>query len=360
MREQIEKKTYTHIAIHERPHLDEITAVFLLNLFGEEKFPGISQAGIVFWKTGGETPEALADVCQSEGILAIGTGWGPFDEHPSPTQAGKSGECAATLVAKALGINDDPILEPTLRFVLTSDTRGSSNPFDLAALVKTMHEKCPDDPIGVMTWAMQALEAKYQEQRRFLVDTAREFHEKARVDRVTGPRGQAMTMVVICSDNELMNKFARSSHGVKADIIIQKWSIGNVQIFVNKKSGLTLYDVAQMLRLAEQEREGKVITTDWKELGAEGKVKGAERWYFHVGLMALMNGSLTAKGVPPTRLSLGEIVEMVKIGIDPSTFEPSRASDCQKGKCTSSSKNPCSWYKLGLHRCRLIRHESRR
>lgn len=359
MEEQTGEKTYTHIAVHERPHLDEIAAIWSLRRFGREQFPGVDKADIVFWRTGGETPEALADVCQSEGILAIGTGWGPFDEHPSPTQAGRSGECAATLVAKALGVDDDPTLEPILRFVLNSDTKGSSNPFDLAALVKTMHEQYSDDPMGVMAWAMQALEAKYLEQQQFLVDTANEFHEKARVDRVAGPRGQ-ITMVVVCSDNEKMNKFARSSHGARADIVIQQWPTGNVQIFVNKRARLTLYDVAQMIRLAEQEKKGKVVTSDWKQLAAEGKVEGAEEWYFHVGLMALMNGSLTAKGVPPTHLSLEEIRIMVKIGVDPSAFEPARASDCQRGKCTASSSNPCPWHKWGLHRCREIRYRVRK
>lgn len=357
MTERTEKATYTHIAVHERPHLDEIAAVFFLRLFGEEKFPGVSKAEIVFWKTGGETPEALAETCKGEGILAIGTGWGPFDEHPSPTQEGKSGECAATLVAKALGIDDDPTLEPMLRFVLNSDVKGSSNPFDLAALVKTMHEQYPDDPIGVMTWAIQALQAKYQQQSDFLVDTAREFEENAEREEVTGPGGRTFVMITVCSDNEQMNKFARHAG---ADIVVQRWQTGNVQIFTNKKSGLTLYDVVQMLRLAEQERKGKVVTTDWKELVAEGKVKGAEEWYFHLGLMALMNGSLTAKGVPPTLIPFEEIREMVKVGINNAAFEPSYASNCQKGKCTSSQGKPCPWYKWGLQRCRKIRFGSRK
>jgi hypothetical protein len=354
-------RRYHTIATHKDSHLDEDAAIFLLRWFGEEKFPGVSEAKIAFWETGGKTPEAFAETCDMEGVLAVGTGWGPFDEHPSPGSEGKPGECAATLVAKALGLEDDPALEPILRYVLNSDLKGSGNPFDLASLVKVMHQQYPDDPIKVMNWAIEALEAKYQEQLRFLTATRAEFEKVAQVEDVTGPNGRPLKMVVARSDDPQMNKFARSALGVNAAIVIQQWpTTGNVQIFTNRKFGLTLYDVAQMLRLAEQEAKGKVITTDWKTLAAEGKVEGAEEWYFHYGLMALMNGSLTAKGVPPTRLSLEQITEMVKIGINPGAFEPSRAANCQQGRCTSTAANPCPWYIWGLQRCRKVRFDSRK
>ena len=354
-------KRYHTIATHDDPHLDEIAAIWLLRRHGEEKFPGVSEARITIWETGGPVPDGMAEACDMEGVLAVGTGWvGPFDEHPSPGNGGKPGECAATLVAKALGLEDDPALEPILRYVLNSDTKGSSNPFDLASLVKVMHQQYPDDPIKVMNWAIEALEAKYQEQLKFLTKTRAEFERVALVEDVTGPTGRSFKMVVACSDDPQMNKFARSALGVSAAIVIQQWSGGNVQIFTNRKSGLTLYDVAQMLRLAEQQAKGKVVTTDWEKLAAEGKVEGAEEWYFHYSLMALLNGSLTAKGVPPTRLSLEQIKEIVRIGINPGAFEPSRAATCQQGKCTSTKSSPCPWYDRGLQRCRKIRYDSRK
>ena len=39
---------YKSILTHERPHLDEIVAIWFLRKFGEQRFPGISKAAITF------------------------------------------------------------------------------------------------------------------------------------------------------------------------------------------------------------------------------------------------------------------------------------------------------------------------
>ena len=39
---------FNEIVTHERPHLDEIVAIWLLRRFGETRFPGISQAKVSY------------------------------------------------------------------------------------------------------------------------------------------------------------------------------------------------------------------------------------------------------------------------------------------------------------------------
>lgn len=349
------------IVTHERPHIDEICALWLLKRFGGEKFPGVAEAPVSFWATGGEAPDGLkAEMYEEQGFLLIGVGGGRFDEHPRPGQPAKKNECATTLVAKELGVDDDPALERIVKFVINADLRGAGNPFDLSCLVKTLYHIYPDRPAEVMNWAMIALDAKHKEQMEFLTATREEFQKSAQIEEVQGPNNRTIKVATVVSDNEQMNRFARSKHGGCMAGIIQQQASGNVQIYTNRQFGITLYDVSQMIRLEEQQLKDKVVTTDWEALAGEGKVLGVEEWYFHYGLQALLNGSLTAKGVPPTRIPLARIQEIVRVGINPAAFEPARANTCSQGNCTSSKASPCPWYPWGLHRCRKIRFQSAR
>ncbi len=348
------------ILTHEGPHLDEITAIWLLRRFGEKKFPGIGTAKVVYTGAGGGIPGGQTpEECERDGVLCIGVGGGRFDEHPTTDGGRKQDECAATLVAGAIGVAGDPALGRILKYVVKNDLKGVGQPFDLAYLVKALHQQYSDNPEKVMEWAITGLEVKYNEQSSF-VSAGEEFRRTAKVEEILGPGGKTFKMAVITSDNGQMNKFARSEAGGQAAIIIQKRSSGNVQIYTNKHFGLTLYDVAQMLRFAEQRKKGAVLTDDWRELAAEGKVEGAEEWFYHHGGQMLLNGSLTASDVPPTQLPLEQIKGIVRIGVNPGAFCPERASGCERGFCSSTRGNQCLWYEWGLHRCRTIRYEMKR
>jgi len=322
---------------HDNMHFDEITALFLAEKFASHEF---------------------FDRYCPDGILRLGVEGGPFDEHPVNGEPLKSGnECCTTLIAKALGVIDDPALEKIIRFVINTDLKGAGQPFDLASVVKQLYQKNDSKPEEVIEWATVGLEAKYQEQLRFFGNARNEFLNKAEIEDVQGPGGRILKMVVIVSDEENVCKFARSSHGCNAAIVIQKQLSGNVQIYTNKQLRLVLFDTAQMIRLAEQEAKGQIIVDDWRELASEGKVEGAEEWYFHHGGQMLLNGSLTAKNVPPTKLTLNQIKDIIRVGINPNAFEPKRKIECERGICTSTFNDPCFWYRIGLMRCRQVRYK---
>lgn len=351
---------YHTIVTHKSPHLDEIAAIWFFRRFGERQFPGINTAKVDFWSTGGESPDGRpAEDYEREGVLLVGIGGGRFDEHSTIERERKEGECSATLVAKALGIDDEPFLERILKFIINRDLNGTGHPFDIASIVKVLHQQCPDDPERVMDWAMTALEAKYQEQLGFFIATKADFEENAEIEEIPGPKGRILKMATIVSDDPQMGKFARSTFGGQVDIVIQQRSSGNVQIFTNKRSGLVLYGVVQMIRLAEQEAKGQIVTTDWKELALEGKVAGAEEWYLQKAGQMLLNGSLTATQVSPTKIPLEKIQEIVRIGVNPMAFHPKYSSHCESGICISTCRNPCPWYSWGLHRCREMRFRMR-
>jgi hypothetical protein len=323
---------------HQSPHLDELVAIWLIERFGNEKFLKIFAP---------EIPR----------VIPLGIEGGSFDEHPTIEKGRKEGECTASLVAKALEIETDPALEEILEYLKSRDLQGGSHPFEIATLVSLLTRN-PKIPLAkVAELVSLIMSAKYEEQLLFLTSTKDEFFKKAEIEEIIGPQGERLKMVTIVSDNELMNKFARSKLGGEAAIVIQQNSKGNVQIFTNKKYGLKLYDVVKIIRYTEQWRKGAIVTTDWDRLAAEGIITGAEEWYFHEAGQMLLNGSLTHPDVPPTNLTIENIKEAVRIGINPTAFEPTRAEACLKGKCLSTRKFQCPWYPWGLSRCRKIRFE---
>lgn len=305
----MERKIYTH----QRPDLDSRTAAWLLKKFGDAKLPGISNATIYYVSDASEIPK-------EEGIIAVDIGGGPFDHHPTSLNPD---ECATTLVAKALGINEDPALEKILKFVLSSDTKGGNNPFDIAYILKQMK-----DPQEATEWVCKALDAKYTEQLGF-INQAKQAFANAQVDTIDTYRGE-VRMVTTTTDAEDFSKYARFQG---AGIVIQQRSTGNVQVFTNKRLGIKLYNVAALVRFTEMRTKGvptipelqihdgnsilqlRKDRTLWNELTSEGVIIDAAEWYYDPRLEALLNGSLVAKNVPPTKIPLNRIQELVRIGL---------------------------------------------
>ena len=340
---------FKNILTHERPHLDEIVAIWLLRKFGEQRFPGISTAAVTFTSIrrlaeAGLKPEEY----ETQGTLLLGIGGGRLDEHPTMDEGRKAGDCATTLVAKELGVSDDPSLAKILRFVRAADVEGNASPFDISYVVKLLHAKHPDDPNRAMEWALVAIEAKYQEQLRFFTVVKPEFDAKAKVEEIAV--GQKRWRIVsIDSDEDGIHKYARSEYGARAAIVIQRRSSGNVAIFGNKQVGVDLREAAKLIRLAERGAKGLEPTHDEDRLTAEGYAPGAEEWFYHKQGQMLLNGSLTQADVPATRLSLDRIAELVKIGVDPARVKPL----CQStGSCLG---DVCDWYAWSLARCVKLR-----
>jgi hypothetical protein len=347
---------FNEIVTHERPHLDEIVAIWLLRRFGETRFPGVSRARVSYATVVRGGPDAMES--EARGILMLGIGGGRFDEHPTLDQERKTEECCATLVAREVGVLDDPSLQKILKFVKSRDLEGNSTPFDLSYMVKLLYRHFPDNPEKVIEWTLVGIEAKYEEQQDFFTVARQEFEGKARVDEIlVGTR--KVRIATVESDSESVSKYARSEFGGHAGIVIQKRAAGNVSILVNKQMGLDMRDVVRMIRLAERQAknrgpEGKeakerVSDEECEMLAAEGVVRGAEEWFFHERGQMLLNGSLTATGVPPTRLTLDQVREIVSVGIAPGAL---RALCGSTGKCAGGV---CDWHQWNLARCRKLR-----
>jgi len=231
-------KLINKIITHERPHLDEITAIWLLKRFGKNEFSGINEAEIVFCRVdNGHTSKSAEDL-EREGVLLLGIGGGRFDEHPS-IGTRKQNECCATLVAKHLGINGEKRLERILKFVLNNDLKGVAQPFDLAHLAKQLNSQFPDEPLKVVEWIIVGLEAKYWEQDQFW-SLREEYKQFAETEIIEGMDGHQHLLVSMVTAREKLQSFAFSEFGGKADIVVQQHpSSGNIQILPIRQQNWT-------------------------------------------------------------------------------------------------------------------------
>ena len=243
------------IATHPRPHWDEIFALWLLRKFGGQRYPGIHSAQLIFWDCGAGTPDQrpVGDH-EKEGTLVLGVALSRLDEHARRRHKFGEMTCSAKLVAEDLGIDDDPALEPLLRYTSQQDSQGGTSPFDLAHLVKIQQYEPGDDAESnyrrVLHWAYAGITAKYEEQRRFIGPSRAEWAAKAKVFRLRLP-GQTIRLGEIYSDDPQVAQCGRYygccqiiiQHGTRRD------GCGNSQIFVSKKISLPHEFLAYSRRL---------------------------------------------------------------------------------------------------------------
>ena len=291
--------------------------------------------------------EAFLKKHAPDGVLMIGVGGGPFDEHPTLASPRKEGESAATLVAKDLGIQDDPGLIRMLEYVRSVDLGGGDVWNNLAAFSRRIGQEQSHQT--AFKWAKVALEAEYAEQARFWGETRKEYERVAQVEDIQMGKRE-VRLVVLRSDNPQVSGYARYPKGGGAEVIIvQQRTTGHVQVFGSKRAALI--DVARMIRLAELHRKGEYSAVDRITLAREGVISGAEEWWFHRAGEALLNGKPDDTEVPATRLSLEQILWIVRTGINPASL----SDICPKSHCIFQR---CGWYPWGLERCETIKQRS--
>lgn len=323
------------LVTHKNPDQDGILAIWLLQHFGEKKFPGTANAPVVFGRF-----DKKAEKLEKMGIICVDMGRGRFDHHP---QSEFPEECAATLVAKELGIADDPALEIILKSTLETDTKGSTHPLDLSSLIKDLNRQHP--PAEVFSIVTKLFDAHYARQNQFW-ENAKKFDTVAKLEKIL-VKSEEIRLATIRSSNEMMAKYAWRTD--KANIIIQRDENGNTQILSDRKTGITLNEVAQIIRYEERKADGeKEVLTPW-ELRRNGRITEGDSWYLHKGF-SLLNGSKTAPDETPSKLKLTRLKELVKIGLQTQRLAPCCPNSEGEGY-RSCLFQGCPWFKWYLPRC---------
>lgn len=402
-------KITIRVISHFRPHLDEITAACLASWFGNMDFVKrfckdmTLELGIGIGIFNEHHQEGREDQKEKINKILLEIYGDKVDLISNIDE-----ECRATIMARVLGIYKAPRLKRLLNFVRNNDNKGIKQKNDIAHLFKVMNELWPSEQEENVEWLIEAIvlklkkdnqngdftierimQVKKTERVRFSFFTAKEWigrAEKAQeenqsaferaVEELNGlvKTRQAKTrrfflektfvkIVAFQSDKTRSMSAARWHKGQNADVIIKKNSRGQAAIWVNRKKGLKIQEVAGVVRLAEQEKEGVVIINDWQQLRQNGSIGGDDKLFLYVETDSLLNGSLTHPDVDPLLLSLDELMFLVWIALDPKAFYPSEAfnpfsmEECSF--CISSCKEPCPFYRYGLPQCRTVRFKQK-
>lgn len=298
------------IATHKMQHIDEVVGIVFLKYYGRKKYPGIEDAKIVFWNAGSRTPDGRNwKEWYKEGYLPVGVGGSKYDEHPSDATDRKEGHCAATLIAKDLGIDNLLEVQQLLQYVVTNDTKGGNNPFDLASAFTLANKTWIDDPLGCLEWQMQIIRLYLLKQINFFTKTKSEFEKYANVFECIY-QGRSVTVVAVQSDDTEIGAFARSEHGANAAIVIQQNSKKQVMISSQKRAKICFDEVIIELRRKEANLKG--LNIRGIDLKADGTLLEIPHWYYDKPAARIMNGSLSAPDVQATEIPFCEVVKIVK------------------------------------------------
>ncbi|MEX2055228.1 MAG: hypothetical protein WD972_03525 [Candidatus Andersenbacteria bacterium] len=296
------------VRMHEAPHIDELVALLMFEEHG--------------------TTEALDYACHvidDNSVLSLGCEGSRLDEHQESLYPQRQ-DCCATLVAKLLGLMEDPVWEPLLTFVYLTDTGKRLNGkkglgrhvYDIGNLFKThwrysqatmaMTEQVK---VGVVEQCLAVLKRTIWDQSYFVRAVA-EIQERGVVEDVTnGPR-----VVLIESDNHQANAAARKHF--KADVVVLRQPIQQTHIFASqnrKKRPRHLaagFDrLAAALSRAELALQGNDPRIVPDSVTREGRLPD-KCWYYHRP-HALHNGTESyPTEYPPSQLTNDEIMDIIR------------------------------------------------
>lgn len=116
------------IVTHENPDIDAMMSCMLLQMFGEQKIEGVSNAEIEFISANNLPKNKTARQLEKEGILLVDVGGGRFDTHPQGTKVdvSKLQRSATDLVAEYLGMLHHPHWEAIIEYTRLHDSTGHS------------------------------------------------------------------------------------------------------------------------------------------------------------------------------------------------------------------------------------------
>lgn len=306
------------IMFQHSPRLDSITALWLAihTPEGRRKFPGGETAQWKLWGTGTVSPDGLSwQEYQERGVLLIGVGGGPFDEHPSTDFGDRKAEQASAtlLMARALGMEKNPLYRGIIKMVTKNDIGLVRSPSELSNTIKLLH-RSRGNPFDGVEYAFVAISAMVENQRSFL-SACGDFRKNAEVRTFDGSHGP-YTIALIHSNNFQMSAAARSIQRNLA-VLVQVRNSGHVQILTNQKMGVKMDQVARVIREAELRAESRAteIEQHKAQLGEPGQLPFVPAWCYQMPGQNLLNGSETAPDLQPTRLTPGQICRIIQAHI---------------------------------------------
>lgn len=277
------------IITHLNPDLDAITSVWLLKRFAGGEF---EEAEVKFIPAG--TTYKNQPVDKNENVVHVDTGFGRFDHHGTGRKT-----CAARLVLKYLALKSakvkkDQALKRLIRVVEAIDFKAEDlyypDPgddryaflFNERQIINGWQKIWRNDSGKHLEYGLLVLDGIYANLKEKI--RAEEIIKESVLKFKTG-WGQAVAAETDCFAFTFLAQMKRFALVINKDP-----KRGHVRIHGLPKKGIDLTGLAKVLEKADP----------------------AATWFLHASKRLLLNGSTANPEMKPTKLSLKEIVEVIK------------------------------------------------
>lgn len=305
------------IVIPTRPQPDTLVGIFLLKTFGREEFPGVEDAVVEVRAS----VEGSFDDLVVQGIVPIDVGGGPFDHH-------NSGSCVSEIIAKRYGVLKDPSLGHMLKYAARDDKEGKGTlskdsvdrAFGLSGLIASLNKVYPEDPNRIALIILPILDAQYRAAHEHHVELPRIVAEKKAAglyaEEMVRQGAKQLKVVFVISDKPSMPGFLRSSHGPKADVIVQRSEeSAHTCVLTRRESNVDLSVLAALIRMREAEMQHVPLPEDASYLMKTGIIAEIPFWYFDPATNSLLNGGPHNKSIEPSHIEFEDLKSLVRTGL---------------------------------------------
>lgn len=320
------------IIIPVRPQPDTLIAIFLLKLFGREKYPDVEKAVVTAMNTlpEGESLESM----ERKGHILLDIGGGKYDHHAS-----REPVAAAQLVAEDLDIAANPAITKLLQYAERDDKYGkgtvSTDPLDrlfgFSGLVAAVNKSIPQNTQRVVEIFMPLILAHYNEEKKRTEDLPNEFKEKQNRGEVelfdVKGFGKKMKVVIIASENPSLAGWLRSNEGIKADVVAQYLPSGHLNILTRQVKRIDLRQLAALVRIRESKLRNRSLEAPLSYLMRTGKLREVPEWYYDRATNTIQNGGVNPGDLSPTAIRPQELKKVIEQGLGGNAFEQEEVSD---------------------------------
>ncbi len=310
----VQQKVHT-IAMFPKIQPDTLTALYILRTFGEPFFPGIRNAQLLFWTNtpNNEDPKEL----EKRGYLLIDLG-GMFDHHTENERSGEKKECLSTIVAKYLKVDTHPSLKKILTWAKRDDLEGKGTistdtidrAFGLPGLIMNLNRLPQYSPMKIVEIVTPLIDAHVREEYKRNIELPRLWKTLLDTGKayMFGLKENTIKAALVNTSEVAMAGFIRNRENV--DLVIVRGPQGHTNIITKNGSNIDLKPLIKAIRLKEASlKQSSIIESD---LTSQGKVAGAEEWFYDTAANTLQNGGVNPQGVNPSKISEQEIVQLVK------------------------------------------------
>jgi hypothetical protein len=311
---------FSSIYIPTRPQPDTIVAIFLLKTYGVTIFSGIDTASYQVLSHTDQNKDEKEYL--KEGKVLLDVGGGIFDHHNKPEKT-----TASELVAKALGIQNEPAIQKLLAYAKRDDFYGkgtqSDDPLDkafgLSGLIAAMNKTHFDNPAVIVDTILPLLQAHHNQEKQRTIESPKEIsllRERGLFSEIEAlQKKNTLKVCFVESDNVGLPGFLRATDGGRYDVVVQKRSTGHVNILTKPLKRPDLRPLAGLIRAEEYSIRSGISYPNPDLLKLPGRSDDVPVWYFDPATNSLQNGGVNPEQTEATKIPWETIKKLTEKGM---------------------------------------------